>query len=507
MDKVTRHRLDYIIGGLLICCCFFGNLFPCLNIDVKLMVLTPLRWMAIVASFYCGVGWLKKLKQRQVLGWCKSHKVKVGVLLFLVAWSISGILWMIFGSYNELAFSEVMGIVTIFMYAFCLFSLIQSEEDIEFYLNIIVLSGIVMSILAHIEIMSGSMVEGTSYYYTLEERIKMGKTLFPPTVVFHNTNDLASFLLLCLTITAYKFLKADTIRGMTRWTLVAIVLLSPVPFINSTIFEIAFIFLLLITILLTICMRGGKRVTRLLKSLGIGIFGIIYFFPLSSVVIKIGNYMNNLYHTYKSKQILVQGNINGELPKVETTDKLTESIEGNFELSNQEETPSSQTITSNATSDQDTFFSQIAAAQNGYGTIHIRLWHIRAGWDFFLQSPLIGFGPGGFRKKIQENRYYYEAVRGYIDPHNFYVELLVQYGGLLFLGYLLLLVCLFISSFKQTVKEIKNRVAGLGVGALLLIVGFSIAAIIPSSIIKLTPVWIFYLVAVCMVDKFKKSKE
>ena len=44
--------------------------------------------------------------------------------------------------------------------------------------------------MADVEVVIGSFIEGSAYHYSLEERIALEQTLFPPSTVFTNTLSL-----------------------------------------------------------------------------------------------------------------------------------------------------------------------------------------------------------------------------------------------------------------------------------------------------------------------------
>lgn len=453
------RRCRQILIAVLIFFCIFSNIFPFINIDLHVIILTPMRLFLFLISGYCAAIWGIRIVRKTFLESFSGHKLWGTVLIFMAAWSLCGTLWLIFGVPNTLAQTEVIGIITLFLYAFCFFTLIKEKDDFSLCLRTLVWSGLILALMADVEIVIGSFLKSSAYYFTLEERIASGHTLFPPSTVFMNTNDLCAFLLMCLAILLYRFIQVKTVKEYLLCTITAIILLSPTPICNSTIFYIAFAFLILISIVLLLCFRNNKKGT------GLAFFELIYQFPMCTLVKFVAGRMNTLYFSDK---------INKQLPGNE--DSL---LDANNKIL------------------EDSLLSQLAASQAGYGTIHIRYWLIRAGIDFFTQSPWIGCGPGGFRKLIKSNQSYLMQTRNIIDPHNFFIELLCQYGIFFFLAYISILVFMLVLIFKRLIREIRDHTPGRGVLALLLLVAFVFVSILPSGFIRLTPIWLFFF---CLVS-------
>ena len=480
MKIKTPHGINRILGAILIFFCFFSNLFPFLNIDLKIIILTPQRMVPLLISIWCLVIWGKRVYHRQLAGELKKRKFELIVFAFLCVWFICGAAWMVLGEMNELVSAEVMGILSICLYGFCLFTLTEDNDDLHFLLKVTLVCGMVMAILADIEIVVGSFVEGARYHYTLQERISLGRSLFPPSVVFHNTNDFAAFTLACLSLVAFRFINARTKKEYVECIVIALLLLSPIPVINSTIFDLAFLVLLSVTLVFAGLCRDHSGMKKLIKCAGSALFALVYLLPFSALARAIGKGMNTAYFTARARAYLMQ---TSTMPTEGTGTTIpVPEIDNPF--------------VDNDAGMSDTLASQITAAQAGYGTIHIRTWLIRAGLDFFTQSPLVGFGPGGFQVKMGESYDYREQTRGIVDPHNFYIELLVQYGGVMFLAYAAIVFYMLIAAFKKALRELKAGKAGNGVLTILLLGAFSITALMPSGFIRLTAMWPFFLLAV-----------
>lgn len=491
MKMKMPRNINRILGVILIFFCFFSNLFPFLNIDLKIIILTPQRMVPLLISVWCLVIWGKRLYARQLAAELKKRKFELIVFAFFCVWFICGAVWMVLGEMNELVPAEVMGILSICLYGFCLFTLTENNDDLHFFLKATLVCGMIMAVLADIEIVVGSFVEGARYHYTLQERISLGRSLFPPSVVFHNTNDFAAFTLACLSLVAFRFINARTKKEYAECVVIALLLLSPIPVINSTIFDLAFLVLLAVTLVFAGLCRDHSGVKKLSKCAGTVLFGFVYLLPFSMLMRTIGKGLNTAFFTARARAYLTQTSTSptvGADPTLPIPELTNPFVENDVGMS-------------------DTLTSQITAAQAGYGTIHIRMWLIRAGLRFFSESPIIGFGPGSFRVKMAENHDYREQTRGIVDPHNFYLELLVQYGGVMFLAYAAIVFYMLIAAFKKALGELKAGKAGNGVLTILLLGTFSIAALMPSGFIRLTAMWPFFLFAVLAFSRRNEQQD
>ena len=139
--------------------------------------------------------------------------------------------------------------------------------------------------------------------------------------------------------------------------------------------------------------------------------------------------------------------------------------------------------------------------QNNYGTIHIRKWLIVAGLDYFTDSPLIGDGPDSFHQRLSEDDDYLSHTRRITNPHCFYIELLSQYGVVLFAVYMGITLFLFIRSGIQSFRELRRSRPGWGLLCLFLIGTFSTVVFMPSSAIRFSTLWIYLILAVCVFCK------
>ena len=475
---------------ILILSCIFGNLFSFLDVDLGIIVLTPFRFILILTVIYCGACWINHLRKKEFISVLKQSCWGWITFGFFIIWFALGIAWIIFGSVSDQAFPDVIGILTTCMLAFCCFTLVKDQKDGKYFLLMIELFGLILAVLACIETVCGSFVPNTSNYYTLVQRINMNQTFFAPTTVFHNQNDFAAFMLLCLAVGCYRILSAKTFYNFL-WSIVySCVLIVPVVLTDSTIFYLSAGALICLMVLGILALRRGTWKSRLLRAGIVTVIAIAFVLFGSRGIRSAAIELNDRYFTNRINEFYAQATV----PDNSNADE-------DVDVSSNHSKPDTQTWTPPEVVKPDDIGEQMNAYNNNYGTIHVRLWLIRAGLDFTMDSPIVGNGPASFGVKMHENREYLNQARGVTNTHCFYTELLSQYGIILFVIYMGIVLYLFICSGLQTIRELRNGCPGWGVLCLLLTGTFSVAIMMPSSIVRLTPIWIFLILAVCMFRK------
>lgn len=106
---------------------------------------------------------------------------------------------------------------------------------------------------------------------------------------------------------------------------------------------------------------------------------------------------------------------------------------------------------------------------------------LNKGFEIVQETFFIGVGPGNFALLIDESTNF-SVVHDYIASHNFFLEILVEYG--------IIILVLFISYLYGIYKKRKiNNISNFVIGSSILFYGIS--CVINSSYILSTPTWIF----------------
>ncbi len=484
MIKTHINRWPRVLSAFLIVACIFGELFPFLNIDLGFETIKPIHSALVLVSLYCVGVWIGRLIDKSAFGIIKKDWKSWSIFAFFAIWFVAGALWLLLTDTNAYALTEVAAVFVNLLFAFCLLTLIRNIEDVFFSLRVCVFSGVVLSILSCVEAVIGSFVPYSRYFYTLEQKIEMEQTFFSPTTVFHNQNDFAAFLLMCFAIVCFWTIRAKTIKDFSGCIAIALILSIPAILSGSTIFYITACFLVVFTCVILFVNKRASAKIRLSRIAAIlAVLGFVVFVG-SGVVQNVSEHLNKSFYTVKIQQYYDY--LSGQSPDQPLVPGgIPDALDPN-----NPDVPNAP--------GHDTLSGQLGAYQKGYGTIHTRLWLIRAGWSFFLENPLLGNGPESYRDMLTESEYYLKKTDGIVNPHCFYIELLSQYGIIFFLMLMALVLYLVCLSLRQTIAELSNGTPGKGLISLFLIGTFAVAAIMPSSAIRFTVLWLFLLFGFCL---------
>ncbi|MCL6631854.1 MAG: glycosyltransferase [Alicyclobacillus herbarius] len=126
------------------------------------------------------------------------------------------------------------------------------------------------------------------------------------------------------------------------------------------------------------------------------------------------------------------------------------------------------------------------------GSIGQRLNLIRNGIHFTLLSHGLGFGPGSFEYLMSHDVGIY-PTGGIINPHNFWVEVLSEYGVIVFCGLLFCLAAVFLAAWRVRRDTPKTQVNVRAAAEVVLagLPGYGFAAMEHSSYINQPVNWAF----------------
>ena len=123
------------------------------------------------------------------------------------------------------------------------------------------------------------------------------------------------------------------------------------------------------------------------------------------------------------------------------------------------------------------------------GTLYVRQNLIKNALYFTAKSAGFGVGAGNVEYYMENSKIYPVAEK--TNVHNWWVEILANYGVFIFAGYLILYISLFWNLWK-VYKRVSNRTERMICEALLVgLVSFFMASISSSSIIAFRPQWMF----------------
>ena len=136
-------------------------------------------------------------------------------------------------------------------------------------------------------------------------------------------------------------------------------------------------------------------------------------------------------------------------------------------------------------------------AQLGEGSMAIRINLIRNGLSFLGSTK--GFGVGAGNAMYWMTHFARFDTSGTLSLHNWWLEILTNYGIFVLLGYVVFYASLFWRLFTQIYTVVREK-AMVGEAILVSLVGFFFAGLGPSSILTWTPHWFLFAFAVASLN-------
>lgn len=140
----------------------------------------------------------------------------------------------------------------------------------------------------------------------------------------------------------------------------------------------------------------------------------------------------------------------------------------------------------------DILVFDFSGQQMNSDTIRVNL--IRNGFHFLYQTAGMGVGAGNLEYWMQNYSVY--PTGGIINMHNWWMELLVDYGVVVFVGYCIFYVKLFRDIFRRFRQSDDPQMKAIAFGFLCCMVGFLIGSVSSSSIFHREFLWVFWAVAI-----------
>jgi teichuronic acid biosynthesis protein TuaE len=136
-------------------------------------------------------------------------------------------------------------------------------------------------------------------------------------------------------------------------------------------------------------------------------------------------------------------------------------------------------------------------------SIDIRQNLIKNAIYFFTNS--VGFGVGAGNAEYYMGRYAIYPIGTLVNVHNWWVEILLNYGVFIFAGYVILYMSLILNLW-QAYRKLNNRTEKMICEALLVgLISFFMASISSSSIFAFSPQWIFFGFALAFLNYIRNT--
>ena len=145
----------------------------------------------------------------------------------------------------------------------------------------------------------------------------------------------------------------------------------------------------------------------------------------------------------------------------------------------------------------------MSLAELSSGSMGVRINLVRNGLIFFRSS--IGFGVGAGNAECWMRKFAIYDTAGVLNLHNWWVEILVNYGIVIFLGYAVMYIGVMINLLRiwRRATEIEERM--IAESLLLSLVGFMIGSVSSSSMMAFNPQWLLLAFALAFLNTYRNN--
>jgi teichuronic acid biosynthesis protein TuaE len=474
-----NKNLEEIMIGVVIISFLLGNML--FFLDFKIVIVFSIsRIILIAAVLYCAYQFLKRRREKKI------PRFLLAVWIFFFAWFLYGLVWLLFSANRSDAISEISCLGTNLGLVFCLGYLIDNMEKVKLALKYLKFCGVFLSILMIVQLFTGIIFPCSRYmnpdvvYYMESHHAQI-----IPTTMFNNENDMAAFLILIIALYFSDLLFSENRKEYIKTTVKLSLIFFSIVVINSTITLIALGCMFAIGLAVMIFAHQDKHMTKqlcgktILSVADLGIFYALIGNPIESALRNSGHFVRTSLSDF-----FVSMNM---LPKENFLNAMD-----NFGSSHQTELAPT-----------DTIVTQLQTYTQHRGTIFVRLNLILEGFKIWTTHILFGIGPNSFENYMLTHDEARKHTTNAIDPHNFWIEILSQYGIVIFIPF----VILYFGMLAKLIKILKTGINKEKLGLFLAAILFFFSVIIPSSSIGLYPVWVVFAVIIASISVYGSEKS
>ncbi|QKG85686.1 O-antigen ligase family protein [Kroppenstedtia pulmonis] len=387
-----------------------------------------------------------------------SHMSEIRwVLIFFASWTAYGVVSLIWASHLGYGTRYVLFLGTMLLLCLSFPYFLRTPDQIA-------QSGKVLFGVYSLIVVFG-LIEALTYWHLPASRY-YGTDSPHPTSFFTNQNDFATAITLGLPFLITAMYQRPLSIKWKGWIYTAGIIALCCLFLTGSRSNTGFVLpLILVACLVMIPLsveREKRKLKHLLQGLGLAVMaGLIVFSLLSTVL---------------SDQTR---------DKLGTTLGILDDIQGSWQTSGGE---GDEEWTETASGDQ---------------SISIRMNLMFNALRFLADSGYFGVGAGNIEYHMQGA----PGVKEKVNVHNWWLEVLVNFGVLVFLPYLFLygwlLWQLFRLAWVKASPHLPSTLRWGATGSLIALIGYGIGAMAPSTAIHFTPMWIVlgFALAVIAVGK------
>lgn len=145
----------------------------------------------------------------------------------------------------------------------------------------------------------------------------------------------------------------------------------------------------------------------------------------------------------------------------------------------------------------DTLETEVAAGTGSGGS---RINQIQGGLVALRNSYLLGVGPGNAEYHLRQM----PGTERVYNLHNWWLEVLVNGGIVVFVGYLLFYAALLYNLFRVAIRSSDTTLAYVAASLFAALVGYIFGSLSPSSAIHFTPMWIHFGLSLAVINLHRK---
>ena len=384
MSYVHRAK-DILIIPILIVSALIGDCFAIPYLHINTYQISIYKVIVFLITIYYLYTFIKdRSKINKMVPFAKI------TILFLVAWAVYGTIQLIFYP-HVFSVESVRDVIYLYInaaFVFCMINAVSDIKKLKYAVFILKICAVAFILFALYEIISGNHLF-TSRYSDLKFLKSAGKVdKHIATGASYNENDFAFFL----TLVSPVFLFG--LKEKSKWqivlNLICEFLLFVVLCINSSFISIMGFFIVVITALII-----NKIKLFSATSIFAGIIAFQKFLSLFFrwLLLNIDYYFCIMFFKTHSKNLKTQ-------------------------------------IFTQPMQPIDTSPTDVFSSQNANTSFSIRLRLFEDGFKMFVKSHFFGVGPDAFRDHVSS------INAGAMNPHDWWMEILAEYGILVFIGYI-----------------------------------------------------------------------
>lgn len=402
------------------------------------------------------------IRRKSAIRFSREFLLFLGMMVF---WIIYGIAAGSLSSYSSLLETERETILLLrgIMVVYCMFEVLETRNRTDLFISGLRLACIVLIIMAVWEALSGRYIWTSKYdampTVTLDGQNWMTglykSALYVSTGVFYNENDLSTILSLLFPL---FFLTKNVQKGKAVLYGTVLCMGTFVLMLNDS--NINAMALLVSLLAYTILVRGNwERKTGML-----GGISLLYIRAADWIGMFVLKLKGVLFHGISAEELLERAGLEDPVKKTSVI-------------------PSGKSFF-------DNFRKGLGSMlESGNGPLMSRVKIYKDGLKAFLASHGLGYGPGSYKAYFSEN----PGQTSILDPHNWWLEIMVKYGILVFAAYLATILTLYVRMIRTYLKNCDELYAV----TVAICTGFVIACISPSSFIRAVYQW--FIPGLCIV--------